>query len=206
MNVLSLLQAVFLSFSGENLHQRTANLKRSLFAGLSGTVVEIGAGSGDNPMILPASISRYVGVEPNKFLRGNFSGLEKLFPFEAKIIDGLAESLPFPDEFADAVICTFVLCSVRDQHKAITEVMRVLKPGGKFIFLEHIGAPEHTFARRVQKLCSPLSVCLCGGCRWDRDTGMLIHNAPFHTTRITFSPPFRRFLFSQTLINGQCVK
>lgn len=205
MKIRSFLQASLLSLTGETLHEKTARLKRSLFSDLSGTVIEIGAGSGVNIAVLPAKVSRYIGVEPNPFLREALGGITTSPPLAIEAVNAVAEHLPFGDDFADAVISTFVLCSVQDQRATLQEVLRVLKPGGKFIFIEHIAAPHRTLARLLQRVCSPFSRHLCGGCQWHRDTGAIIHDAKFSVTNIAVGFPLRRFSFAPT-IAGSCIK
>ena len=81
-----------------------------------------------------------------------------------------AEALDLCDESADAVIATAVLCSVEDQLKALQEVRRILKPGGRFVFVEHVAADRGTTLRRIQDSIQPLWSCLADGCHPARDT------------------------------------
>lgn len=205
MKALSFLHSLLISFSGKRLHEKTARLKQTLFEGLSGTVVEIGAGAGENIALLPAGVSRYVAVEPNPFLCETLVHMSKTLPCGAEVVQGVAESMPFENGYADAVICTFVLCSVRDQKEALAEIIRVLKPGGSFVFIEHVAAPQGTFARMVQKLGSPFSRRFCGGCQWHRDTGAAIHNAAFNVVNIMMEPFLQKFSLAPT-IAGYCFK
>ena len=110
-------------------------VKRSLFADLRGTVLEIGAGKGANFGLLPGQV-RWVGLEPagrrrRRLARGH-AGV---------VLAGIGEQIPLRDHSVDAVISTIVLCSVRDQDRVLTEVRRVLRPGGVFVFCEHVAAP-----------------------------------------------------------------
>ena len=204
MKALSFVNAFLLSWSGSCLHERTASLKRALFTDLSGVVIEIGSGSGVNLPLMPHGVCRYIGVEPNPFLREDLRGVTTSPPLAIEAVDGAAEHLPFPDNFADAVISTFVLCSVRDQKAALGEALRVLKPGGKFVFLEHIASPKGSLGRRLQTWLSPLSCCCCGGCHSDRDTGIVIHDAAFTFTQIAMTPPLR--FLSAPIIAGYAIK
>jgi ubiquinone/menaquinone biosynthesis C-methylase UbiE len=107
------------------------------------------------------------------------------------LVQGTAEALPFPDESLDAVLSTLVLCSVKDPDGVLGEVMRVLKPGGRFLFLEHVRASEGTPLLRVQKWLRPAWRRLGDGCTLDRDTEAHLGEAGFRTLEVDrFSVPF----------------
>ncbi len=152
--------------------------KRGLLTGLHGAILEIGPGTGAN---LPyfASDVRWLGVEPNPamfpYLRGEASRLGMQVDLHA----GAAERLPAPDASQDAVVSTLVLCSVRDPAAALREIRRVLKPGGRFIFMEHVAAPRGTSLRRWQAAIRPLWVFFGDGCHPDRETWSFIERAGF---------------------------
>ncbi|PSN12340.1 hypothetical protein C7271_23625, partial [filamentous cyanobacterium CCP5] len=102
-------------------------------------------------------------------------GLE--FSLELRI--GTAEQLPVETASVDAVISTLVLCSVADVAATLQEVLRVLKSGGRFYFIEHVAAPEHTRLRTAQNWLSPVSQALGDGCRPNRETWTLLEQAGF---------------------------
>ena len=148
-------------------------VKRSLFADLRGTVLEIGAGSGANFGLLPGQV-RWVGLEPvrrrrRRLARGH-AGL---------VLAGVGERIPLRDRSVDAVISTIVLCSVRDQDRVLAEVRRVLRPGGAFVFCEHVAAPSGTWARRWQGGMTPLCRRFDAGCDPSRETWRAIEQAGF---------------------------
>ena len=155
-----------------------AERKRSLFGGLSGEVVEIGPGSGVNLAYLPREV-RWTGVEPNPFfhpyLQNEADRLER--PVQLKI--GLAEDLGLKDGSVDAVIGTLVLCSVDRVEAVLEEVLRVLKPGGRFYFLEHVAAPKGSWLGWLQGAVRPVWCRVLDGCRPDRDTLSRIARAGF---------------------------
>ena len=93
--------------------------------------------------------------------------------------EGRAEALPLPDASADAVLSTLVLCSVDDVAQTLAEVHRVLRPGGRFYFLEHVAARAGSTRRRAQRLLKPAWCRLADGCRPDQDTSALIQQADF---------------------------
>jgi SAM-dependent methyltransferase len=85
------------------------------------------------------------------------------------IVTGFAESLPFPDESFDAVVATMVFCSVSDMGASVREIRRVLKPGRRFAFIEHVAAPPGTLLRSLQTTLDPLQQIMCDGCHLARD-------------------------------------
>ena len=155
-----------------------AERKRSLFGGLSGEVVEIGPGSGVNLAYLPREV-RWTGVEPNPFfhpyVQKEADRLDR--PVQLKI--GLAEDLGLKDASVDAVVGTLVLCSVDRVEVVLEEVLRVLKPGGRFYFLEHVAAPEGSWLGWLQRAVRPVWCRVLDGCRPDRDTLSWIAQAGF---------------------------
>ena len=175
--------AWFMARGGGNYASFVEGRKRHLLAGLSGTVVEIGSGTGPNLQYLPAHL-RVVGIEPNPFMHKHFLKEAQARGGSAYLIQGLAENLPFPDGTVDAVLSTLVLCSVPDLQLVLAEVIRVLKPGGKFLFLEHVAAREDTPLRRVQGILQPLWGLVGDGCQLNRSTGEELENAGFRRVRI----------------------
>ena len=119
MNVLSRLYAAHIRRSGERVNGLLATFKKRRFSALSGTVVEIGPGAGANCEFLPTKVKRYIGVEPNSFLRETLLSRAARMPMIVQCVEGKAEQLPLPSNFADAVISTFVLCSVSDEKAAL---------------------------------------------------------------------------------------
>src|SRR6185295_4957831 len=97
----------------------------------------------------------------------------------AEVRLGTAERLPFPDQSADAVVASLVLCTVRDPAAALREVRRMLRPGGRFVFIEHVGGEPGSRTHRAQRLVKPLWRVLGDGCHPDRDTEAAIREAGF---------------------------
>lgn len=155
--------------SGE--HDRLlADRKRALLGGLRGTVVEIGPGTGVN---LPyfAADARWIGIEPNPLLCADLRALG----LDAR--DGRAESLDLEDATADAVVSTAVLCSVRDVDRCLAEARRVLRPGGRFVFIEHVAEERGSLLCVAQRAIRPLCGWCAGGCDPARDTAAAISRA-----------------------------
>ncbi|MFI9569080.1 class I SAM-dependent methyltransferase [Streptomyces rishiriensis] len=156
-----------------------AGVRDRLLAGLSGRVVEIGAGSGLNFAHYPAAVCEVVAIEPERRLRR--WALEAALRAEVPVdvVPGVAEALPVKSEAFDAAVLSLVLCSVRDVGRALAELRRVLRPGGEVRFLEHGpgGGPAMLFAQRA--LDRTVWPHLAGGCRLTRDTVGALRDAGF---------------------------
>lgn len=153
------------------LHEpMVAERKRALFAGLSGRVLEIGAGNGVNLRYLPAAV-KWTGYEPNRYLAAKI-----VVPEGGQLVVDAYRGQA--GEF-DAVICSLVLCSVKDPVEVLGGLYRCLKPGGRFLFLEHVAADRGSRLRAAQDRWLPLWRCCAGGCHPNRETAGLISAAGF---------------------------
>src|SRR4051794_6974862 len=130
-------------------------LRRDLIATATGTTVEIGAGTGLNVAHYPTTVDRLVLTEPDGHMRAKLQ--EKLdgTGLDAEVTADTAEALPFPDGSVDTVVGTMVLCTAPDQQRALTEIRRVLKPGGRLLFLEHV-LSERPRIGRLQRAAKPV--------------------------------------------------
>ena len=154
-----------------------AERKRKVFADASGKVLEIGAGTGLNVRYIK-EYSDLILLEPNPLFH------RYLTIFTPNVHINSAEQIELPDASVDTVISSMVLCSVRDIDKAISEVARVLKPGGTYRFIEHIGAPHGTWLRNFQHFLGPVCHCLGDGCHPDRDIEINLRNSGFEIVQI----------------------
>jgi ubiquinone/menaquinone biosynthesis C-methylase UbiE len=159
--------------------QFVAPYKQRLFAELRGTVVELGPGTGVNLRYLDREGVRWIGVDPNPFMRPYLLREAEKLGMAVDCRVGSAYALPMEDASVDAVICTLVLCSIDDQQRALREVLRVLKPGGRFVFIEHVAAPRGSRLRRVQRLVAPVWRPLVDGCNPCCETEAELERAGF---------------------------
>ena len=100
------------------------------------------------------------------------------------VLTAAAEQIPLPARSVDAVVSTIALCSVTDQDRCLAEVARVLRPGGRFVFAEHVAAPAGTWLFRGQRLIAPFSRTFDRGCDPARRTWTSIERAPFHAVDV----------------------
>src|SRR5678815_5360034 len=98
---------------------------------------------------------------------------------DVQVLDTPAEALPFPARSFDTVLATLVLCSVQDPGRVVSEIHRVLRPGGTFLFLEHIAAPPGTWTRRAQAALERLWKRVAGSCHLTREVGLLLEAGGF---------------------------
>jgi len=114
--------------------------RRALLSGLAGQVPEVGAGNGLNFAHYAPAETEMLAVEPEPYLRALAETAAQHVAIPIRVVDGTADALPSPDASMDAAVASLVLCSVPDQARALTELRRVLRPGGELRFFEHIRA------------------------------------------------------------------
>jgi ubiquinone/menaquinone biosynthesis C-methylase UbiE len=156
-----------------------ADWRRQLLRDASGDVLEVGAGTGVNLSFYPTSLSRLVLAEPDPHMRARLDRRLREGRRDAEISDASASSLPFPSATFDVVVATLVLCSVPDPEHALHEIDRVLRPGGRFIFLEHVAADERPARLKWQRRIEPIWRRVLGNCHLTRRTGDSIRAAGF---------------------------
>lgn len=181
--LISRIHAAVIARGCQRHENAVAPYKRDLLGSLEGRVIEIGPGSGVNLSYYPAGI-RWTGIEPNLHMHAYIRDEAKRLGIDIDLRTGAAEWTDLPDASADSVVSTLVLCSVTDVAAALAEVRRVLRPGGRFVFVEHVAAPPGSWTRRVQRILRPLWRVAGNGCRPDQDTSALIAGAGFADVRI----------------------
>jgi ubiquinone/menaquinone biosynthesis C-methylase UbiE len=152
--------------------------RKKTLEGVTGSVLEVGFGSGHNLPLYPAGVRRVVAVDPS---RESFKLAQKRieaarFPVEYLPIG--AEAIDAPDHSFDCVVSTFTLCSVPEPLAALEQMRRVLKPGGKLFVAEH-GLSTDSKVQRWQHRLNGLQNLLCGGCNMNRDIQRLVIEAGF---------------------------
>jgi ubiquinone/menaquinone biosynthesis C-methylase UbiE len=165
--------------------------RRRLLEGLSGRVIEVGAGNGLNFPFYPDTVTEVVAVEPEPLLREAATKAAGEAPVPVEVIDAVSGRLPVQDESFDAGVASLVLCSVPDQERALAELHRVVRSGGELRFYEHVVA-HRPVSRRLQRLAdATFWPRVGGGCHLSRDTGAAIEQAGFdleESKRFSFTP------------------
>lgn len=152
-------------------------------AGLSGQVVEVGFGSGLNTELYPEAVSSVAAVEPSDtaWRMSNDRRTASRTPIIRSGLDG--QALAEPDASFDSALSTFTFCTIPDVERALQEILRVLRPGGRLVFLEHGLAPEAGVARWQRRL-DPIEKAVAGGCHLSRDISGLVSSAGFEITEL----------------------
>lgn len=179
--------------------------RSELLGGLEGRVVEIGAGTGVNLPHYGDGLESLALCEPDGGMRRQ---LAARLPAEgvARVHAEGAERLPAEDGSVDVVVSTLVLCTVPDPAAALAEARRVLRPGGRLVFLEHVAAPAGTPERRLQGWIDPVWRHLAGGCRLVRDTEATIRAAGFHIDALVHAPMKPAPRFVRPTVRGVAVR
>lgn len=162
----------------EDFHEEMGARKQKHIGALSGTVVEIGAGNGVNFRYYPPGVELIV-YEPNPYMHERLRHAAGKYGLNCELRPVSAGRLDLADQSVDAVVCTLVLCTVEDPGQILREVRRVLKPGGKFYFLEHVAAARGSGLRRVQNLLMRPWRWLFEGCHTNRETAEMLEAAGF---------------------------
>jgi ubiquinone/menaquinone biosynthesis C-methylase UbiE len=158
-------------------------MRRELLAGASGRTIDLGAGTGVNVDLFPGAVTELVLAEPDPHM------LKKLRPklaesgVVAEVVEAPAERLPFEDSSFDTAVFTLVLCTVPDPAAALAEAARVLRPGGRMLFIEHVRAEDAGLARWQDRLERPWRF-LGDGCHCNRDTVATIEVSPLSLERV----------------------
>ncbi|WND33516.1 methyltransferase domain-containing protein [Streptomyces sp. BB1-1-1] len=168
--------------------------RERMLAGLTGRVIEIGAGDGASFPFYPADVTHLSAVEPESHLRKRAKSAAEGAKIPTEVVDAAADRLPFPDAHFDAAVVSLVLCSVPEQTEALNEIMRVLRPGGQLRFFEHVRAESPGLRRAQRMLDATVGPALCGGCHSGRDTLSAITRAGFRIEQC------ERFRFPETSV------
>lgn len=182
-------------------------MRRELLAGASGRTIEIGAGTGANLGLYPEAVTELVLTEPDPHMARRLRRHLSESSHDARLVEAPAESLPFEDASFDTAVFTLVLCTVPDQAAALAEAARVLRPGGRLLFLEHVRSGQRKLARWQDRLEKPWRF-MGDGCHCNRDTVAAIEASPLtlevvEQGRMPKAPPIVRPLARGSAINAR---
>ena len=188
-------------FSKSSEEAGLAEMRRNVIAGASGDVLEIGGGTGANLGYYGAGVESLTVTEPDRSMLKRLDKKAREQNSRATLLRAPAEDLPFEEGSFDTVVSTLVLCGVDDQPRALRELRRVLRPGGRLIFIEHVRSDDPRVAK-MQDRMNPLNrfVVLCDCNRPTLDT---VRSAGFEVTELEQTewpkaPPFARPLIVGT--------
>jgi ubiquinone/menaquinone biosynthesis C-methylase UbiE len=152
--------------------------RAELLRDLTGHVLEVGAGTGHNVPHYPRSLERLVLSEPDPHMRRRLVRRLRVHDWgRAEVLDASLDRLPLPDASFDVVVGTLVLCSVPRQDRALAEIRRVLRPDGRFVFLEHVAAEDRPWRLAWQRRVEPVWKRVSGNCHLTRRTADAIADA-----------------------------
>jgi SAM-dependent methyltransferase len=160
-----------------------AGLRKEVLADVGGDVLEVGFGTGLNLAHYPEHVRSITTVDPNpgmnKMARRRIaaSGIE----VDQRVLPG--EALPFDEGTFDCVVSTWTMCSIPEVDRALGEVHRVLRPGGRLVFLEH-GLSDAPGVQKWQRRLNPIEGLLGDGCRLDLDVEAVVKAQPFHRVEV----------------------
>jgi SAM-dependent methyltransferase len=160
-----------------------ADIRRGALVGLSGTVLEIGAGTGLNLGKYPDDVEILIACEPTSEMADRLRARADEFHHELDIRDAVAEALPLADDSVDHAVSTLVLCTVDDLEQSCRELARVIRPGGTLRLVEHIG-PADGFLGGVQRTIEPAWKVGARGCRLTRDPRPALTAAGFDVSSL----------------------
>ncbi len=199
------INAAFFAALDSYMHWKCGARKRRLFAELPRVVVELGSGAGANFRYL-APGSKLIAIEPNPHMHPYLARNAQRRQIDLEIRGLAGEGLDLPDHSVDAILCSLVLCTVHDPARVLSEVLRVLRPGGRFLCIEHVAAPSSSFIGWLQRLVFRPWRWFFEGCHTHRDTERALRSAGFASVEVeTFDLP-SMFLPVRPQIAAMCVK
>lgn len=175
---LSVINAYFFQTLQGYIHYKYRKIKKNLFGNLPERIVELGPGVGTNLRYFKPGTT-VLAVEPNQGMHSLLKKNSQKHSVNVELMDLHAEKLPFADSSVDAVVCSWVLCTVDHPDQVLEEVKRVLKVGGKFVFVEHVAAEHGSVIAWIQNSVLKPWKWFFEGCQLNRDTYQSLIKANF---------------------------
>jgi ubiquinone/menaquinone biosynthesis C-methylase UbiE len=158
-------------------------MRRKTLSEAQGRTIDLGAGTGANLELYPKAVSELVLAEPDPHMAKQLREKLARSPRSAELVEVSAERLSFEDSSFDTAVFTLVLCTVPDPQAALAEAARILKPGGKLLFIEHVRAEDAGLARWQDRLEKPWRF-IGDGCHCNRDTMATIEASPLTVKQV----------------------
>jgi SAM-dependent methyltransferase len=195
----------FLDLLDQYIERRLGDVRSELLGGLDGEVAEIGAGNGPTfRHMRPGTVVH--AIEPNPYVHRRLAAEARRRGIELVLHPVSAERIDLPEGSVDAVVSSLVLCTVADPAAVLAEVRRILRPGGRFIFLEHVGAEPGSAVRLVQRMVARPWRWVFEGCHTLRDTAHTIHAAGFASVDVRDIRMATAFVPIQPQIVGTAIR
>ncbi|MFU8806005.1 MAG: class I SAM-dependent methyltransferase [Bradymonadaceae bacterium] len=197
--------AIYDRFMSESEAACLRQWREELLQHADGLVLEIGAGTGANLPFYPPRVTGLIATEPSPHMTRRIDVSAYMGQGGVELVEASAEALPLKDNSVDTVVSTLVLCTVRDTASALREIRRVLKPGGRLLFLEHV-ASKDLDRLRWQRRLEPLWALVMGGCHLTRDTARAIEDIGFEITSCSRESMRKALPIVRPTIRGVAVK
>lgn len=196
--------AIYDSLMKSTEEEGLREMRRETLSKASGRTIDLGAGTGANLGLYPDTVTELVLAEPDPHMLSKLGPKTEEAAVEAEIVGAGAEDLPFEDSSFDTAVFTLVLCTVPNPAAALAEAARILRPGGRLLFVEHVRSDDLGLARWQDRLEGPWRF-FGDGCHCNRDTVSTIEAAPFRIegiekAELPKSPPIVRPLVRGTAV------
>ena len=203
--IRSKIEARLLDAAADDVHAAYGERKAAAISAMSGTVVELGPGTGVNMRYYEPG-THVIAIEPNPVMHESLQRRADEHDVDLEIRTLRGESIDVDDGVAGGVVGTLVLCGVDDPAAVIAEAHRVLADGGTYFFIEHVRAPEGTRTRTAQRALLRPHRWMFNGCEVDRDTESTLRAGPFRHVEIESVDRGRAALWVRSQIVGTAVK
>jgi ubiquinone/menaquinone biosynthesis C-methylase UbiE len=200
----SLFAAMYDRMSRSSEEAGVGEMRQRLLSGVSGDVLELGAGTGMNLSHYDAGLASLVLTEPEPAMLRRLQRKADEEAPAAEVVQAPAEELPFEDASFDAVVSTLVLCGVDDQERALGEVRRILRPGGRLLFIEHVRSDDPKLAN-FQDRMNRINHFLVG-CDCNRQTLTAIEEQGFTVSQVEHAELPKAPKFVRPAIIGSAVR
>lgn len=195
----------FLGLLEGYIERRQSGLRAGLFGSARGVVADIGAGNGPTFRHLPANTTVHA-IEPNPHFHHRLHRTAEQHGLDLHLHPTSGEAIDLPDGSVDTVLTSWVLCTVPDPARVVAEIRRILRPGGRYLFLEHVAAPPRSGVGLVQRAVRRPWRWTFEGCDVTRDTATTVRQAGFSSVRVDATPMPTAFVPIRPQIAGVAVR
>lgn len=203
--ILGLINSWILNILSDYMHYLFGDAKRKLLKDHPQTVIEIGSGAGANMRYLRRG-TKLIAIEPNVYMHINLKKNAAKYGINLEIRSIKGEAIDLPDNSADFIISTLVLCTVDDPYNCIEQLYRILKPSGTFVFIEHVKAKDNSILSGIQTLLHKPWHWFFEGCHTNRDIISYLEFSSFSKLEIERYNLYSLFIPMIPQIRGKAIK